>query len=119
MNDQLTTDSARLTEVKREIMGLKAMIKPLEERLHIVQRERAHIESRIFIAANKINKEDVELSSGEGKPWFGTYVAFGEWLKANNITKPWAEWNGCIYNTSDVMAGRMPNDAPGYVDDLQ
>lgn len=118
MSDKLSENSTRLTELKREIMRLSAQIKPLTERLTVLGAERRDLESRIFITVNNIKKDDVELSSGEGKPWFGTYVEFGKWLKINS-TKPWAEWNGGIYSTSDVILGRMPYDSPGCVSNLE
>lgn len=118
MTDKLTTDSTRLTEIKREMMGLSARIKPLQEQLAVLGSERRALESRIFIGVNGIKRDDVELSSGEGKPWFGTYVEFGRWLKINS-SKPWAEWNGWIYNASDVITGRLPYDAPGCVSELE
>lgn len=106
----------RLADVSREIELLRSQILPLNDRLERLEREQDSLESEAFIAANKIRKADVEMSSGDGKPWFGTVMKFKDWLRGKS-SKRWAEWNGRIYHTSDLIAGRMPH-MPGYVDQL-
>jgi hypothetical protein len=59
------------------------------------------------------------MSAGSDKPWFGTLTEFGKWLAARTHgNKQWVEWNGRIYKLSDVVIGRMPEHAPGLVEDL-
>jgi hypothetical protein len=115
--EQLAASSVRLLAVSREIEATESAIRPLVEKLERLKRERCDLESVSFIAANKIRKDEVEMSSGAGKPWFGTVHEFGRWMVARAIQKPWAEWNGRIYHASDLMNGRMP-DMPGCTSDL-
>lgn len=105
-----------LLGVVRDIEATQAELKPLMARLERLNRERADLESAEFIAANSIRKQDVELCGGEGKPWFGTSWEFGKWL-ASHSKKVWAEWNGRIYHTTDLVNGRMP-DMKGRTSDL-
>ena len=106
-----------LSDVVRDIEAVQVELKSLKERLERLNRERVEIESVTFIVANGIKKEDVELSSGEGKPWFGTAWEFGEWLALNSL-KVWAEWNRRIYYTTDLVNERLL-DIKGRVCDLQ
>lgn len=100
----------------REIATLKTQLKPMLDRMATLRRKEREALSREFIAANRITREDVEMSSGDGKQWFGTAYNFGKWI-ASNSKKPWAEWNGRIYHAADLVNGRMP-DMPGDVDNL-
>lgn len=100
----------------REIAALEAEIQPLADRLQKLKRQKREVDSRDFIAANRITREDVEMSSGDKKPWFGTAWEFGKWIAANS-KKRWAEWNGRIYHAADLVNGRMP-DMPGETDHL-
>jgi hypothetical protein len=108
--------SSALLGVQREIEETKQAIRPLAEKLERLRRQLADMESSALIEVNKITRADVEMSSGGGKPWFGTAWVFGKWLAANS-KKVWAEWNGRIYHTADLAAGRMP-DMPGCTSDL-
>ena len=106
----------RLNELSLEIEATKAKLEPLMAQMIRLNREQAELESLDFIAVNSIRKQDVELSSGDDKPWFGTAWEFGKWL-ASNSKKVWAEWNGRIYHTTDLVNRRMP-DMKGRSDDL-
>jgi len=89
------------------------------KRLYDLQREQSERDSKAFIATNRITRDQVEFRDGDGKPWFGHIHAFIEYMKANGCTKRWADWNGTIYYTSDLFAGRMPEDMPGRTEHLQ
>lgn len=105
-----------LDQVEREIKTFEDQIAPLWGKLVLLRKERATLRSKLFIEVNKITKADVEMSSGDGKPYFGVVYEFAKWLSANS-TKRWAEWNGRIYHVSDLVNGRMP-DMDGRVDEL-
>lgn len=107
----------RLAEVCREIDKTEAAISPLFSRLKTLRAQRAKLESQSFIEINMIKKGDVEPMNGEGRRWFGTVDEFAKWLAANS-KKSWAEWNGRIYHTFDLINDRMP-DMPGFVEDLK
>jgi hypothetical protein len=102
--------------LSRGIASLEAEIRPLADRLQKLKRQKRKVDSRDFIAANRITLDDVEMSIGDKKPWFETAWEFGKWL-AGNSKKVWAEWNGRIYLTSDLVNGRMP-DMPGETNHL-
>ena len=109
--------SSALLGVLREIEETKQAIRPLAEKLERLNRQLADMESRAFIEANKITRADVEMSSGDDKPWLGTVGEFGRWMRTHACSKRWAEWNGRIYFAADLMANRMP-DMPGRTSDL-
>lgn len=106
-----------LPDVLRELAENEAAIKPLIAQNHALNTERRKLESLEFIEVNSITKSDVEMSAGDGKPWFGTVHSFIGWLK-NNHGKPWAEWNGVIYRSRDLIMSHMP-EMPGRTDDLK
>ena len=117
--NRLAQNSARLSVVINEMGKLVAQINPLSIRLNSFSAERSSLESLVFIDANKITKADVEFSSGSDRPYFGRVDAFIKYLKEpQRSPKPWAEWNGQIYNTADLLNNRMP-DVPGRTSDLQ
>lgn len=106
-----------LANIEREIAELGDAIRPLNAKMERPQSEKRRLQSRNFIATNKICLADVEMSSGPGIPYFGHISDFAAWLKKNS-DKNWAEWNSTIYRMSDLLAGRMPCDMPSSVDDL-
>ncbi len=113
METSKTTYSASLA---LEISAIEIELKPLLNRMADLRRKKRDALSREFIAANRITREDVEMSNGDGKEWFGTAYEFGKWIAANS-KKVWAEWNGRIYHAADLINGRMP-DMPGETDHL-
>jgi hypothetical protein len=101
----------------QQIEDTEATVKPLLQKLEALRRERRDVESRLFIAANSIRRDEIESPDVEGKPWFGHVGAFVEWMKKTRCAKRWASWNGVIYHTSDLLKGKMP-DMPGLVEHL-
>lgn len=98
------------------IKSLEEQIRPLAETLIDLRRQKKNLDASQFIIANGIKRADIEMSSGEGKPYFGTISPFINWLRAHS-NKNWAEWNTTIYRSSDLLAGRMP-DMPATISDL-
>lgn len=98
-------------------MTVEQEIEELQQRLAQLRDEKRHKDSRAFIAANGITRQDVELMSGDDNPYFGHIADFVEWLNCHS-TKRWAEWNTRIYLQSDLKAGHMPHNMPGFIDDL-
>lgn len=118
MTDEILEVATRQAEVEVELAELTEKIKPIQMRLVELEQEKSRIKSRLWILANGVKREDVELTTGDGKPWFGHVTVFMEWLKANGVTRPYAEWNHRIYRTFDLINGRMPENAPGWLEDL-
>ena len=100
----------------RDIEILRTELHPIMAQMEDLRRKHREALSREFIAANQLTRDKVEMSSGDGKPWFGTAYEFGKWL-ARQSKKAWAEWNGRIYHAADLANGRMPA-MPGDVDHL-
>jgi hypothetical protein len=106
-----------IENLNAEIASIEAQIRPLASRLETLRRQKRDEESRAFIAANAIKREEVETPDGADKPWFGTVMEFARWMRTHGMQKPWAAWNGRIYRTSDLVLNRMP-DSPALVDHL-
>jgi len=100
-----------------EIVSTKADIKMREAHLRTLTEAKRELESKAFIAANKLTLNDIELSSGDDKELFWHIEKFVDWLSANS-TKRFAEWNTIIYFQSDLKAHRMP-DMPVRLADLE
>jgi len=108
-----------IEEIDKEIKAVESQVRPLKDRLYELRRKRAELASKQFIAANKITKADVEMSSGEGKPWFGSVDQFRDLLKKQPKLKRFAEWNERIYFTTDILQGKLPqNDMPATIREL-
>jgi len=104
------------TKTAKEIAKFQSELEPMLKQMQVLCRKEQDALSQEFISANQITREQVELSGGNDKPWFGTVYEFGKWLAANP-KKPWAEWNGRIYHTIDLINGRMP-EMPAFTEHL-
>lgn len=107
-----------LEQVERELADIAEQMRPLAKRTEELNRERRRLRSEAFIAANNVKRDDVEMSSGEGKPWFGMVSEFAKWMKANKVTKRFCEWNETIYFTAEIIAGRLDPEAPSTIREL-
>lgn len=103
--------------LEKEIQEIKALITPLADRLQKLERTLVSEKSREFVRVNHITRADVQLSNGNGVPWFGVINVFCRWLETHQPRKPWAEWNGRIYRSSDLIEGHMP-DTPVLMEDV-
>mgnify|MGYP001260578958 CR=1 FL=1 len=108
-----------IEEIDKELEQLAIQLKPLHEREDQLQRQKRECLAKSFITANKITNADVELSSGDGKPYFSVISQFVVWLRSQPANKRFAEWNETIYFTTDLLAGRMPPDMPATIRDLK
>lgn len=105
------------TEHEAAISTLKGERKTLEAKLTLLDRELRQMQSKNFIEANGITLSDVEMSSGDDKPWFYNIDTFMCWLKKHQILKQFAEWNGYLHYTRDLIAGAS-KPTPGRMDDI-
>ena len=106
-----------LSDIQKEISALEYELGSVENKRDELKTKLSKAKSQAFITSNQITKDQVEHSSGDGKPWFGEIRRFAHWLEANS-DKPWCEWNGLIYQTSEIVAGRMAREATGRYQDL-
>lgn len=105
-------------EIQSEISAIDSTMKPLKDRRRQLIEDATRLKSLAWIDANGVKLEDVELSDGDGKPWFGDINTFAEWLKANS-KKRFCEWNTGVFFTSDIIAGRMDWANCGRLEHLQ
>jgi hypothetical protein len=103
-------------ELKAEIDARAARLAPQLAELEGLRRKHRETVSREWIAANNVTAAKVQLSSAEGLPYFGDVMTFARWMKDTGCSAPWAEWNGLLYSSAELMAGRMCRDAPGYAE---
>ena len=111
----------QLEELNQQIVNLDETIAKLSHQRMTLQNQKQTIQSIRWIEANNVKKSDVEKSDGVGKPYFFHIAKFSDWLIAqgNENTKRFCEWNGVIYFTSEIIAGRMMPNQPGRYCDLK
>lgn len=102
-------------ELQDEIDRRRAALQPALREIAALEQQQAVAASREFIAEHGITASMVQTSSIEGT-WHGTVGEFGKWMERNGCTKPWAEWNGRLYPSLELKAGRMRSDAPGLAE---
>lgn len=112
------TTEMTLAEIEAEIADIAAKLKPLGERIEELERVKRKLVSRNWIAANNVTRDQVELSDGDDKPFFCDVFEFGKWMKENNVKKRFCEWNGLIYFTAEIIAGKMDRNASACIDHL-
>lgn len=98
--------SKQLNDISNDILKLDKKIAALSVQMLVLKEQQSDLESENFIKKNKIKLRNVELSDGKGKPYFLNARQFGLWLKYNS-TKKWAEWNGRIFSSKDIIDGTM------------
>lgn len=103
-------DQARCEVLKKQIAAAEKELRGLTEKI----RKRASIR---FIQENGITRDQVEFVSADGNPWFGVINTFAAFLANKPDRKPWAEWNGSLIRTQDLIDGESP-DWTHRVDDL-
>lgn len=108
----------RIREVEEQLRLVHAIIRPLSNTVTLFESERAELRSRLFIQRNKIRSKHVERCSGMDKPWFGNTEDFADWIRSRPRHKPWTEWNGIIYHTSDFLKLKLP-EMPGRIEHLE
>ena len=112
------TDDRTIEQMQAELAGIIEQLKPLMQRQGELRRQIAQRKSREFARANQITLEDVQLSSGEGVPYFGTCLSFGTWLAHNRCEKRFCEWNGILQFTAEAIQGRWNFELPGRLEDV-
>lgn len=105
-------------EMRARRVNLATAIEKLQAEHRSLDRAIRDAESREWITLNSIAPTRVQLSTGEGVPWHGTVHGFAEWIRSQGARKPYAEWNGRIYLTTDLLNGRMV-ETPGLIEHVQ
>lgn len=103
-------------EIRAELERKKAALAPLQAEVGALQRQLRDALSREFIAANRIRRADVQMSSGPGVPYFGHIKVYIEWLRSTRCAKRYAEWNMWLYPVAELLDMRMDPDAPGLAE---
>jgi len=103
--------------IEAELQSIDDQMRPLRARAATLKNELRRLRSLAFIEANNVTIDDVELSSGDGKPWFGHINSFAAWLRQNS-TRRFCEWNGQLYFTAEIIARRMDPNAMGRMAEL-
>ena len=106
-----------IESLEKEINELDQKLRPLIELKTLRMKQLDTEKSKMFIKLYGITKESVQRCDDEGMPYFGHINAFGEWLSVNT-GKPWCCWNGSLYKTKEIIAGRMERYALGRYEDL-
>lgn len=101
------------SELKAEIDARTARLAQQLDQLVVLKRQHDDAVSREWVAANNVTAAQVQRSDGDALPWFGDVMTFGRWMNETSCTRPWAEWNGRIYSSAELMQGRMMRNAPG------
>ena len=106
-----------IEQIDRELAELAGKVRPITARMADLWRDRRRLCAAEFIRANNVTRDQIEMSSGDDRPWFGRATEFGRWMREQGTSKRFCEWNGRVYFSADVMAGRLP-DAPAAVSDV-
>lgn len=96
-----------ITEKRTEIANLDRQINNLRHQKQELEQSIARSDAAEFIRMTGMTKDQVQLSTGPGVPWFGHVSGFATWLKVQRPRKRWCEWNTCIYPTAEVIDGNF------------
>lgn len=105
-------------QLNAEIDARAARLAPQLQELEALRRQLRESASLEWIAANRVTLDQVQRSKGDGVPWFGHVSRFCDWLTATGCQKRWAEWNGWLYWTAELMVGRF-EPTPGMMEHVK
>jgi len=106
-----------IESLEQELEEIELKMQPLRS-LRAMRKNQLDTEkSKLFINDNDITQDMVQACDGDDIPYFAHITAFAEWMVTNS-NKPWCCWNGRIYKTQEIIAGRMDYRAPGMYDGL-
>ena len=111
MSKKLKDKDMTLHDTERELAEIKDKLKPLVEREAVLQRLQRHLLDVRWVAANKVTRDDVEMSEGDDIPYFSQTSTFVEWMKKHPTNKRFVEWNSRVYFKSDFLQGGLPYDS--------
>lgn len=106
------------TELKAKIDKLQESVKPILAELEKLNNEYRDAVSCEFVEKNNITLDMVQRSD-DHEVFHGSVWNFAEWMRNTKCTKPYAEWNGRLYETLKLLAGRMDHDAPGLFEHVK
>lgn len=106
-----------IESLEKELEEIELKMQPLRSLMKRRKQQLFSEKSKKFISDNGITKDQVQRCDDEGMPWMGDVYKFGEWMAANSVM-PWCCWNGALYKTQEIIAGRMERDALGGYEDL-
>lgn len=105
-------------DIAAAIAALDTRLAPLLAERDALKRQYDEARSREWIAANSVTRADVICSDEKGAPYHGNLWNFCDWIRTSGRKERWAEWNGRIYSSAELMTGRMEPDAPGRYEDV-
>lgn len=115
----MSTTTITIASLQAELDQVKAQLKPLLSRQETLRRQIEAMQSHEFIRVNGITKANTQLANSPELPHFGRVWNFADWLRGQGRSvRPWAEWNGQIHRSSDLIIGRF-NPTPVRYDDLE
>ncbi len=117
-SDEHSAMTLTIADIDKELAEIRQQLEPLHKRAEELNRTKRLLKSKMWIEANNVTKDKVQLSSGDGVPYHGVVTEFGKWLATLADPKPFAEWNETIYFTHDLINGRMPHGMPATIHEL-
>ncbi len=114
----MTATAQKLDARSALLSKLEAEALPLNQTIALLRVEVMQLRSIYYIESNGITRSNTEITSEPGCHWHAHLDKFIEWLALQPDPKPWSDWNGLIYKTSDLLTGRMP-ETPARVRDLK
>ena len=105
-------------QLKAEIDARRARMAPLIAELQALENQHCDALSREWIAANGVTAAQVQRQGDANLSFLANVWDFARWMKSTGCTLRWCEWNGRIYSSAEIMAGRMARGAPGLVEHL-
>ncbi len=110
---------SELEQIEADIKSAVNQIKGYQVVVDELRKAKRELLSKRFIEKYKPTLDEVEMSSGEGKPYFGHVWSFTHWMKENDTNKRFCEWNEIVYLTSEMLQGRMSQTEFTTIEDIK
>jgi hypothetical protein len=110
---------SELEQIEADIESAVNQIKGYQVVVDELRKAKRELLSKQFIEKYKPTLDEVEMSWGDGKPYFGHVWAFTHWMKENNISKRFCEWNKFVYLTSEMLQGHKSQTEFTTVEEIE
>jgi hypothetical protein len=107
-----------IADLEQRVKKQGVVVDRAEATYNALKRQLGKQQSLLVVETLGLTKDKVQALDEPGVPWLGCFSNYGEWLAAQPSPKPYAEWNGEIYRTEDIIAGRILKSTGANLEDV-
>jgi hypothetical protein len=104
-----------LEAIRTDLANAETELSAARHKADVLRKEEAQFLSVRWIDANVVTLDQIHHPK-EADGWIGSVDKFREWLASLPSRKRFACWNQSLYQTDDLIANGLRQDAPGRIE---